>query len=105
MNAQITRLRITPNGRIQGLWSDDLHITELGPVRVRRASHVEFDDSQQCWCVLAPASGSRMRRLLQRLLGLRQKQVLHRAATRSTALDWEREHFGPGGRHWLPRIM
>ena len=34
------KLRITPDGRIRGLWSDEVQLCELGVVRVRRASHV-----------------------------------------------------------------
>ena len=47
----MTRLRISPDGRIRSVWDDDVQLGELGVIRVRRASHVEFDDRRQCWTV------------------------------------------------------
>jgi hypothetical protein len=38
------RLRISPDGCIRGLWTDDVGFAELGTMQVRRASHVEFDE-------------------------------------------------------------
>ena len=94
------KLRITSDGCIRGLWSDDVHLAELGTMHVRRASHVEFDDRQQCWCVREAEPSSWLRRWLQRLLGLSLGRELHRAANRSSALTWEHEHFQPGGPGW-----
>jgi hypothetical protein len=42
------KFRITPDGRICGLWTDDVQLRALGTLKVPRASHVEFDDRQQC---------------------------------------------------------
>ena len=96
------KLRITPDGCIRSLWTDDVHLAELGTMHVRRASHVEFDDRQQCWCVREAVPASHLRRLLQRLLGQPTGRVLHRASSRSKALAWEHEHFQPGGPEWRP---
>ena len=52
------KLRITPDGRICGLWTDNVQLRDLGALKVRRASHVEFDDRRQCWCVREAEPGS-----------------------------------------------
>ena len=96
------KLRITPDGRIRGLWTDDVRLAELGTMHVRRASHVEFDDRQQCWFVREAQPVTHLRRWLQRLFGQPTGRVLHRAASRSLALAWEHEHFQPGGPEWRP---
>ena len=93
-------LRITPDGRICGLWTDEISLCELGPVSVRRASHVEFDDRRQCWFVREAEPESAIRRWLQRLLAKPMGHVLHRAATRHAALEWEHEYFQPGAPGW-----
>ena len=96
----MTTLRITPDGRIRGLWTDDVRLAELGTMHVRRASHVEFDDRQQCWCVREAEPDCAVRQWLQRLLGLPLGRMLHRATTRASALTWEHEYFQPGGPGW-----
>lgn len=96
----MTKLRITPDGRIQGLWTDEVQLCELGVVRVRRASHVEFDDSRQCWTVRPAATASFLRKWLARLLSGPTDCIVHRAHSRSHALAWEHEHFQPGGPFW-----
>ena len=98
----MTKLRITHDGRICGLWSDDMRLREIGVLKVRRASHVEFDDRQQCWFVREAQPVSHLRQWLQRLFGRPLGRVLHRAANRSLALAWEHEHFQPGGPEWRP---
>ena len=94
------KLRITPDGRIRGLWSDEVQLCELGVVRVHRASHVEFDDSQQCWCVRDASPKTWFSRWLGALLERPVSRVLHRTDTRALALAWEHEHFEPGGPGW-----
>ena len=96
------KLRITPDGCIRGLWTDNVQLRDLGALKVRRASHVEFDDRQQCWVVREAQPSSCLRRWLQRLLGQPTGRVLHRTASRSAALAWEYEHFQPGGPEWRP---
>ena len=98
----MTKLRITPDGRICGLWTDDVQLRDLGALKVRRASHVEFDDRQQCWVVREAQPVSNLRHWLQWLFGWPTGRVLHRAASRSAALAWEHEHFQPGGPDWKP---
>ena len=96
------KLRITPDGRICGLWTDQILLRDLGDLKVRRASHVEFDDRLQCWTVREARAVTSLHRWLQRLFGWPTSRVLHRAASRSAALAWEHEHFQPGGPEWRP---
>ena len=96
------KLHITLDGSVQALWTDDIRWVCLGSVHVRRASHVEFDDRRQCWCVREAMPNGVLRRWLQRLFGRPTGRVLHRAASRSLALTWEHEHFQPGGPEWRP---
>lgn len=96
----MTKLRISTDGHIRGLWSDDVQLGELGIIRVRRASHVEFDDRQQCWCVREAQPTSWLRRLLQALFGWPLGRTLHAASSREQALHWEKRHFAPGGPGW-----
>ena len=63
------RLRITPDGRIRGLWTDAVNFTGLGHTTVRRASHVEFDGRKQMWYVRKAVPSARLRRLVQKLIG------------------------------------
>ena len=62
------RLRITPDGRIRGLWTDAVDFTGLGETDVRRASHVEFDRRMEQWYGREAAPQGRLRRCLRRLL-------------------------------------
>ena len=87
-------VRITREGRIRGLWDDALELPALGPVRVRRASYVEFDPRCQEWTVRLARPQGRWRRLVYALLGRPRGPVLHRARQREAALEWERQHLG-----------
>ena len=97
---ELTRLRITPDGRICGLWSDDIPLGDLGPVRVRRASLVEFDNRLQRWTVRPAADTGLVRRLLCRLLRRPFPRTVHSARSRASALAWEHNNFQPGGPFW-----
>ena len=94
------RLRISKGGSVHGLWTDDIPFCELGVVHVQRASHVEFDDRTQAWCVRHAAPRTWLVRILCKLSGWPKGPVLHMAASRSDALAWEHEHFQPGGPGW-----
>ena len=94
------RLRITPDGRIRGLWTDAVDFTGLGETDVRRASHVEFDRRRQQWYVQRAIPCGWLRRWIQRFCRRPMGRVIHFAPTRSGALDWERRYFEPGGRGW-----
>lgn len=94
------KLRITPDGRICGLWTDHIHFNALGSVRVHRVSHVEFHERYQCWYVREAVPASRLRRCLQWLMGRPLGRLLHTAATRVQALAWEHHHYQPGSPGW-----
>lgn len=94
------RLRITKDGRICGLWTDAVSMQDIGNVHVRRASHVEFDDRQQCWCVREAHPTNGLNCWWNRLFALPAGRVLHQSMTRAEALAWEHEHFAPGGPGW-----
>jgi hypothetical protein len=94
------RLRISPDGCIRGLWTDEISFGELGTMQVRRASHVEFDEKRQCWCVRSATHAGLHARMWHWLTGNGRRTVLHRAGTRHAALAWEHDHFEPGGPGW-----
>jgi hypothetical protein len=89
----MTRLRITPNGAVVGLWTDDVEWTMLGRLSVHRASHVEFCQRLQQWYVQVAQPRGWMRRIIQRLTGRPRGEILYWADTRQMALAWEQEHF------------
>ncbi|MCH7592002.1 MAG: hypothetical protein IH989_04370 [Planctomycetes bacterium] len=94
------RLRITADGRIRGLWTDAVDFTAIGHTRVRRASHVEFDERRQMWYVREAVPRGLVRRCMQfvgrRPLG----RILVWAPTRQSALEQEAAIFGLCGNEW-----
>lgn len=42
------------SGTARCLYTDDIPLTDLGSVKMTRASHVEWDDGKQTWEVLEP---------------------------------------------------
>ncbi len=87
------RLCITSDGRVQGLWDDSLDLPALGPVRVRRASHIEFCPRRQTWYVQVARPRAWWRRLLQLALRRPWGEVMHWARTRGEVLEWEQGHL------------
>jgi hypothetical protein len=94
------KLRIAPDGTVRGLWTDTVDWRSLGPVSVRRASHVEFCHRKQLWYVRRARARSALRRCLQRLTGQPFGEILYLADTREEALRWEQKHYGVGGPGW-----
>ena len=97
----MTKLRIAPDGSVQGLWTDEFDWPAIGQVSVTRASHVEFCARRQMWYVRAGRLKSRVRRLLQLMLDRPLGEILHWARSRADALEWEQAHYEPGGAGWL----
>ncbi len=94
------KLRIAQDGTLIGLWDDAIDWRSLGQLRITRASYVEFDEQKQVWCVQIGHPRGLTRRWLQWITGRPFGEILHRAATRAEALDWERDYFQQS----LPRI-
>jgi hypothetical protein len=99
----VIKLRISCDGSVQGLWTDEIQWAELGVLQVRRASRVEFDERKQCWTV-CEAEPRGWRGWLERLFHGPSSHILHRATTRAAALAWEHEYFQPGGAGWRQRM-
>jgi hypothetical protein len=78
------RLWIDPGGIVRGLYDEAIDLTSLGPLAIRRASHVEPDGQGRWWADLSPVGGPR----------------LGPFARRSQALDAERAWLET---HWLAR--
>jgi len=70
-------LVIRPTGKIQGLYTELLDLTQLGRLTLRRASRIEFNHRRQRWQVLN-----------------QQRKRLFSASSRQACLDWEQQHFG-----------
>ena len=96
----MTRIRIDPDGTVRGLWTDEIDWSSLGRIVVRRASHMEFCQRRQRWCVRTGVPRNCLRRVLQCVVHRPLGEIVHWAASREKALAWEREHFGPGGVGW-----
>lgn len=96
------KIRIRTDGTVHALWSDAIDWHGLGPLRVARASHVEFCTRRQAWVVRAAQPRQSWRRILQVVTRRPWGEPLFSAATRDAALAWEADHFAPGGCGWSP---
>jgi len=77
----IAILEIDDEGNLHGLYTDEIDLFGVGQVsNMRKASNVEFNESEQVWEVLS-------------LCG----EVLHKNSNRQAAIDWEIVCFSPGG--------
>ena len=63
-------------GTGHGLYTEAIDLHGLGPLRMRRASSVEFDPYSQQWEVRLPDG-----------------TLLHHDRSREACLHWERRHF------------
>jgi hypothetical protein len=78
-------LLISPDGLVRCIYGEEIDLGALGPMTIRRASHVEPDESGWWWADLSPVEGPR----------------LGPFSFRSRALDaevqWLRRHLVEGG--------
>jgi len=72
-------LSFTPDGLGHCLHSELIDLTELGPISCRRASHIEFNEAEQKWEVLAAD----------------RENVLFSSHSRQTCLEWEQLNLDP----------
>jgi hypothetical protein len=53
-------LIIGTNGDARCIYGEELNLSALGEVQIRRASHVEPDELGQWWADLSPVSGPKL---------------------------------------------
>jgi hypothetical protein len=51
---------VSPDGSARTLYDEAIDLAALGGLSIRRASHVEPDDSGRWWADLAPVGGPRL---------------------------------------------
>lgn len=80
---------IDREGKMHGLYTDEINLFGVGRItNVRKASNVEFNETEQVWEVLS-------------LDG----KVLYQNSNRQMAVDWEIEAFSPGGKHYAKSTL
>ena len=78
----IPAILIDEDGDLHTLYNEAVDLREIGRIEnVHRASHVRFDEDNQGWTVVCAATG----------------QVVHLDPSREATINWEIEHFQPGG--------
>jgi hypothetical protein len=68
-------LTVDPRGVVRGVYGELLDLTVLGELSIRRASHVEPDDSGRWWADLDPVGGPRLGPFAQRSQALHAEQA------------------------------
>ena len=63
-------LIIGAGGDARCVYGEELNLTALGEIRIRRASHVEPDESGRWWADLSPVSGPKLGPFAHRSLAL-----------------------------------
>ena len=63
-------LIISADGDARCVYGEELNLTALGAVQIRRASHVEPDESGRWWADLSPISGPKLGPFPHRSLAL-----------------------------------
>ncbi len=70
------QLIFTPDGNGRCLYAEVIDLAGIGPLTLRRATTIEFDDRRQCW-IVRDLDGRR----------------LFKNPSRHVCLDWERRHL------------
>ncbi len=78
MNA--VTLAVLADGTVQGLYTEAIDLASVGPLRIERASMIEFDNPAQLWRVFD-----------------RRGRCIHSTASRTECLQWEQEFFAREG--------
>jgi hypothetical protein len=68
-------LVIDGQGRVSCVYDELIDLAALGAVAIKRASHVEPDDTGQWWADLAPVGGPRLGPFGQRSLALESERL------------------------------
>ena len=69
-------LNFHPSGTVWGLYTEVFDLRVLGPLRIFRATHIQFNQRKQVWRVKD-----------------RSRSVLFSNPSRQACLDWELERF------------
>ena len=77
MKDMIATLRFDPTGTGHCLYTEAIDLAGIGRLHVRRATHVEFNNTRQAWEA-------------HDLTGA----LLYSSPSRATCLDWERQFLG-----------
>lgn len=72
-------IKFTADGVGECLYTDAIDLREIGILRIRRATSIEFDDTAQAWEVWDPYG-----------------RKLFSNPSRQNCLDWEHENLGGG---------
>ena len=72
----IACLTFTPDGVVQGLYTEAIELRQLGTMRITRATRIEFNNQHQVWRV-RDTGGFPM----------------FTAPTRQQCLEWEQQYF------------
>lgn len=76
MNPPLASLLVLPDGSCQGLYTEAIELSLLGPLEVKRASAIEFDNRVQAWRVRIRGLGN-----------------LYCSPSRENCLRWERQYL------------
>jgi hypothetical protein len=66
---------VQPDGSVCTLYDEAIDLAALGRLSIRRASHVEPDESGHWWADLAPIAGPRLGPFDRRSLALAEERV------------------------------
>jgi hypothetical protein len=67
------------------LYTDDIDLRLIGKLTdIHRASHIEFDQDRQEWCVIHGDT----------------KQIIYRHSSRERCIAWEQQNLGPEGEYY-----
>lgn len=69
-------ITFTPDGTGRALYTEVIDLARIGRLSIARATHIEFDNTSQCWRVYDPAG-----------------VPLFHAPTRELCLAWEAAHL------------
>ena len=88
MPAILPTIEIDAHGNCRTLYADDLELTSIGRVHnVHRASWIEWQEDRQTFDVIDARTG----------------EHVYTNTNRSACIDWEIEHFSPGGEYYAGR--
>ena len=72
----MSTLCVLPDGTVKGIYTERIDLGALGPLQIRRATSIEFDNRLQAWRVFDPYG-----------------DCMYCSPSRQVCLDWERQHL------------